>query len=195
MQQCNNFKYNFLSVNKRLFIAIKYKPNNIISDLIKDLKIDLENEKIKWVDTDNMHLTLKFYGDTDTEKIPGLIEHLHEVAEKNEVLNLSVKELGAFYRGKFPSVLFLNLSENEQLMRLAEAISKTSELYGFTEDKRKFKSHITLARIKYINNLHLFNDLIKTKVKQSFTVESFFLYESELTPKGAVYSVVEEFRL
>ena len=182
-------------MTKRIFVAIKYKPNNIISDLIKDLKIDLENEKIKWVDTDNIHLTLKFYGDTDTAKIPGLIKHLHEVAEKNEVLNLSVKELGAFYRGKFPSVLFLNLSENEQLMRLAEAISKTSELYGFTEDKRKFKSHITLARIKYINNLHLFNDLIKTKVKQSFTVESFFLYESELTPKGAVYSVVEEFRL
>ena len=182
-------------MTKRLFVAIKYIPDSKILNLIKEFKIDLKEDKIKWVDTGNMHLTLKFYGDTDTEKIPCLIEHFHEVAENNIPVMLSVKELGAFYRGKFPSILFLNLNKNDQLFKLANSISKASKCIGFFEDKRKFKAHITLARIKFINDLQLFNDLMKTYVNQTFKADSFLLFESKLTPKGPEYSVVEEFLL
>ncbi len=182
-------------MNKRLFIAIKYKPNDIISDLIEDFKIELENEKIKWVDTDKMHLTLKFYGDTDTEKIPGLIEHLHGAVKNNKPVLLSVEKPGAFYRGKFPSVLFLNLSKNIQLFNLVNAISETSELCGFSKEKRKFKAHITLARIKFIKDLSLFKEILNTEVNQTFMLDRFYLFESKLTPKRAMYYVVEEFIL
>ena len=182
-------------MNKRLFIAIKYKPNDIILNFIKDLKIDFENDKIKWVDSNNMHLTIKFHGDTDTAKIPGLIEHLHGAVENNKPVLLSVEKLGAFYRGKFPSVLFLNLSENIQLFNLVNAISEASELCGFSKEKRKFKAHITLARIKFIKDLSLFKEILDTEVNQTFMLDRFYLFESKLTPKGAIYNVVEEFVL
>ena len=182
-------------MTKRLFIAIKYKPDNKVLDLIKEFKICLEDDNIKWVDTDNMHLTMKFYGDTDIDKIPDLILKLQEAAENNKALTLSVEKTDAFYRGKFPSVLFLKLIKNDELLKLGNTISELSKICGFPKDTRPFKAHITLARIKYINDLQLFNDLITTKVNQSFNANSFLLLESKLTPNGPLYSVVKEFTL
>ena len=113
--------------------------------------------------------------------------------DDKKVFDLSVDHLGAFYRGRFPSVLFLKLKESNELISLAKNIDELSNAVGFPKETRSFKAHITLARIKFIEDLDLFNDILQTEAEQTFSVDSFRLYESRLTQKGALYSVIERF--
>ncbi|MFW5821420.1 MAG: 2'-5' RNA ligase family protein, partial [Bacteroidota bacterium] len=65
---------------KRIFIAIKFIPDPVFSDMLMDIKKKLDKEKIRWVKTDNFHITLRFIGDFQTAKIPVISKILADVS-------------------------------------------------------------------------------------------------------------------
>jgi 2'-5' RNA ligase len=182
-------------VNKRLFIAIPYVPTQEVLSVVGHLKNATINDKINWVQPENMHLTLKFLGDTDVTQIPIINNGLSGISSKYETFDLRVSGFEMFYRGKHPSVLYLNLEVNHVLEAVAKEVNDLCGNLKIGDNSHAFKAHITVARIKYMHLSEGFLNKQKTKIDQSFRVDGIKLIESRLTSSGPIYEVVEGFEL
>ncbi len=182
-------------MKKRLFIAIPYIPTQEVLSVVGHLKNASINDKINWVSPENMHLTLKFLGDTDVTDIPKISAGLTEISSKYETFDLRVSGFEMFYRGQHPSVLYLSLEENRVLEAVAQEVNDLCGNLKIGDNSHAFKAHITVARIKYMHLSEGFLNMLKTKIDQSFRVDGIKLIESRLTSTGPIYEVVERFEL
>jgi RNA 2',3'-cyclic 3'-phosphodiesterase len=175
---------------KRTFIAVPVEVSGALISLTESLKGKLKGEDMKWVDPRNLHITLKFMGDTSDRQ-------LQEVMDKMQALGPFFKKgegkmagLGYFsYQGN-PSVLFTRLTGLPELEAMAVKIDKELEKIGFPVEKRPFRSHLTLARIKWIRDKNRFFDLVKSDGSaeiQPVTIDRIVLFESILRPQGPLY--------
>ena len=176
----------------RTFIAIEL-PEEIIYTISKvQEEIKSYGLKIRWVRPENIHLTLKFLGDiqeADTEKVARAVS---ESVTGYHPISLAVKGIGVFPGIKRPRVLWLGISKQiDLLIALQRTLDEKLEAIGFPKEKRPFRGHLTLGRIKDKIDPKRLNDILKEFTK--FESEHFFahriiLYKSELKPKGAVYT-------
>ena len=169
----------------RLFIAI-----DLPSDLSR--KIGEVRQKIKgvrWVNEEQIHLTLNFLGDTAAEKFAALKNILPGI--RFSTFQLKTTGCGFFPNTKRPSVFYLGLEENTELFQLKENLDRELSALGIACENRKFVPHITLARIKFrmtnsdINDLQSMAEKLAGKV---FEVNTVFLFSSQLLNSGAVHN-------
>lgn len=181
----------------RAFLAIDLdddlKPK--INKIIREFKqIDAN---IKYVDLQNLHFTLKFFGDIDTEGIDVLAERIENVVNDFDSFNIKIKGCGAFPNKNRIKVIWVGLDEDKILKDLHDKLDKQFNSLGFDLDK-KFSSHLTIGRMRSAKG--------KEKVKN--TIESFdnvdigsmevtriVLKKSTLTPSGPIYEDLIEFKL
>jgi len=183
---------------KRLFAAIKVHPNKNLLELYADLRAMLQHEKIKWVDEKNIHITLKFFGETPENQIYSICETLDEVAYRHKPLKLELQNIGIFGSKYNPRVIWFGMKKNPAIELLARDVIQSLDKAGFPHDGQNFRAHLTVGRIKFISNKRNFQQTInqfKEVFIQDVTVDGFELYESKLRPRGPVYNVVENFRL
>lgn len=183
---------------KRLFIAIKIKPDEKLINLISNLKLKLRNENINWVNTGNIHLTLKFLGETGVAKIPEIEFAIENVCKKYSLFDIQISGLGIFGSKYQPKVLWCGINKNNSLEGIAEDIIDAMDKIGFIKDRQNFVPHLTLARIKHIENkTSLFNEVNKHKDTyfKNETINEIILFESILKKTGAEYSVISKFNL
>ena len=184
---------------KRLFIAIKIPVQNNFKETLKHFKQTFKTDNIKWVDPNNLHLTLIFLGDTEEELIPEIIQNLNKLQDKFKSFKIILKKLGVFNNVKYPKVLWIGVEPRENLNSLKELISE--RLFEFDlsyKDNREFKPHLTIARPKQINNINKLKNLLyenKNTVFQEQNVYEFALYESKLTPEGPIYTTLSKISL
>lgn len=176
----------------RTFIAIEL-PEEIIYTIGKvQEKIKSHGFKIRWVRPGNIHLTLKFLGDikeADTEKVARAVA---ESVTGYHPISLTVKGIGVFPGIKRPRVLWLGISKQLDLLTaLQRTLDEKLEAIGFPKEKRPFRGHLTLGRIKDKIDPKRLNDVLKEFNKFEsghFIADRIILYKSELKPKGAVYT-------
>ncbi len=150
---------------------------------------------LKWVEPSHYHFTLQFLGDVTARQLPPLLEALQELKMKS---NFSLETGPAFAMppGDRARVLALGLlSGVKNLRELAECVQSVTEPLGFKPDRRGFKAHLTLARVRRGDKLQLDPDDIGTPHLPTFSVDAFHLYESELTSKGPIYRSLLEVKL
>lgn len=153
-----------------------------------------ESQGFKWSHPEQLHFTLKFLGEVETEKIAGLIKALETAAMGKKPFELRLGETGSFPERGIPRILWIGLSSAQKdLEMLAENVEVVCTNLGFPAEKRPFKPHLTIARAKDGQG-----DLLKVPniraTWQSITlVSGFSLIESRLRPQGPVYQVVKEF--
>jgi 2'-5' RNA ligase len=171
----------------RCFLAIEI-PEEVKKEIIRLGKEF--NFLGKYVEKENLHLTLKFFGDVEDKKVGEIKEKLKKVKFKSFLSILG--GMGFFPSEKMIRVLWVGIEPKEKLNKLYEEIEKS--LGNKTE---KFEAHVTLARIKDIKDKKEFLDRIKKiKIKPiEFEVREFVLKKSTLTPKGPIYEDVERFKL
>jgi 2'-5' RNA ligase len=148
----------------------------------------------------NIHLTLKFLGQTHPQKLPEIKRRMGNIAGRNKRFQFSLGKIGVFPHLKNPRVLWLGVEEREAGLRtLQKKIEKSMAEMGFPEDTREQTPHITLARIKEVQKKNKLQERIESFVRVSSNhpvdVTMVSLIESELTPSGAVYTVLERFHL
>ena len=183
---------------KRLFAAIKVEPDERMLDIYDQLRDGLSHEKIKWVEPHNIHLTLKFFGETPENKIDDICSMLDEVAERHDPFVLNLKDIGIFGSSYNPRVIWFGMDNSKENERLANETLDAVEEIGWPRDRQNFRPHVTVGRIKFIKNKRFFQqtiDQFKGIDLQKIPVESFSLIESKLRPQGPVYDVLEAFRL
>ena len=184
-------------VTIRSFIALEI-PNNIISQ-IRQVQNDLKTHdfkahdiKIRWSRPENIHLTLRFLGDIDESQIFMAKNAIKVSSTKYTPLTLSAKRIGVFPNIKRPNVLWIGLGgQIDILSAIQKELNKNLERSGFNIEKRPFKGHLTLGRIKGRKLPGLFGDVINQY--NDFKTEDFIcrevvLFNSDLKPTGPVYN-------
>lgn len=175
---------------KRCFVCITF-PREVSSIIIRIQK-ELEGSFIgKFTEEKNLHLTLKFLGEIDNETIEKVRERLRGISF--DEFNAELGELGVFSK-KFIRIVWIKILGEKLISLQREIDEKLSDIF---EKEYRFMGHLTIARVKKIDNKRLFLDKIK-KIKpanKKFKIKKFYLNESITTPEGPIYKVMEEFKL
>lgn len=183
----------------RLFIAIKIQPQENLLNALKTIQQAFATDSVTWVKPDNLHITLKFLGDTPQEKIPSITARLQQCAAALSPFDFSVKKFGYFGNLSFPRVLWMGIEQEEKNIENAfRLVQKEMDALGFQQEKQGFKPHLTIGRVKKMEGTHKLRELeseLSGLLLQQIRVDSFTLYKSKLTSTGPVYSVVEKFYL
>ncbi len=178
----------------RAFIAIDLPPEirEGISDLIRQFK-KIQQASIKYVDNENLHITLKFLGDSDDRTINSLLENLKTVSPS--MSSIYVETAGTFPGDFFPKVAWVGILKNKELNELYNRIENAAVNAGFSADERDFQPHITIARIKGKASegwIQLVRDKSHEKFG-SYKPQGYTVYRSDLSANGPVYTRIAFF--
>lgn len=180
----------------RLFIAIEI-PEEIraaYSALLKEFRAI--SPQAKWVRAENLHVTLKFLGETSPEKLEALRKVL-PVVQLPEPVRLEFRGLGFFPSEKRLRVFWAGVEASANLKTLAADIDRATHQLGFPLEERPFTPHLTLARFNSPGVALKLQEAIRAKNAGSFgslTAFHFHLIESKLKPAGAEYTTVQTVR-
>ena len=169
----------------RVFISIDI-PKRIQGQILK-VQEKLPEFRGKLVEPENLHLTLKFFGEIDKEKISLIRQKLKQV--KFNKLSLKIDSIGVF-SGNFIRIVWLHVGGCEELQGKIDNCLK--DLF---EKEKRFMSHLTIARVKTVKNKDLFIKRLREIPLQDifFDTGSFSLKESFLDSNGPVYTIIEEY--
>jgi len=160
-----------------------------------DVKDSLKNYPVKWTNSGNFHLTLRFLGNLEESLVNQLTKELSEIKPGFGKLKFNTLGIGFFPNPEYPNVVFIDLKEDgNNSGKLVEKIDSVINSYGIKPDK-KFVPHITLGRFKHEARKKL---TYHVNVKfENFELEfqSFFLMKSILKSNGPEYEVIKEFKL
>ncbi len=159
--------------------------------------------RIKWVEEENLHLTLIFFGnipDNDVEKIVKLCE---KRLKEFPPFELYLTEISGFPKNGDYRVVFLGCEERSNtLAKLVKELTKDFKEVGFKLEERDFHPHITLFRLKELYDPLKYKAFVADIAKKanifkgrSFVVKDIVLFESKLTPTGPKYSPIKIFAL
>lgn len=175
---------------KRLFAAIKIHPTAEYLRIYNEITASLRHERIKWVEPENMHLTLKFFGETDEKQIPAIQHVLENAIEKSKPFTLNLANTGIFGSHYDPKVIWFGIEKQPELEFLAKNIFTGLETIGWQADRQNFVPHLTIGRIKELKDKPLFQKIISkynTVKIQEEKVTEVTLYESILRHEGPLY--------
>lgn len=178
-------------MNLRCFIAIVI-PDSLkkqiieMTDLLKKYDAD-----IKWVNPENIHLTLKFLGNTPQSLLTKINETINEAVLPYSPFYIKIYGTGVFPNKKHPRVIWIGIKDPEILINLRNAIEQSISSLGYQKDEKEFKPHLTLGRVRSQKGImHIINNLEDFKDKDfgSIYVDNIKLMKSDLKPKGAEYT-------
>ena len=174
----------------RLFVAIR--PPERIRNLLLGTMGGISGAR--WQSDEQIHLTLRFLGEVDRHQAGDIHAALGGIHHPPFAIALS--GLGTFDRRGQPETVWAGVAPHEPLKTLHNKVDQAIVRVGIAPDQRAYMPHITLARLKRssgpVRNLLEQSGGLKSP---PFPVDSFALYESKLTPEGAVYSAVERYKL
>jgi len=175
--------------NMRLFTGIRINEDirRNIDGVTQKLSHKIKEARI--VLPENLHLTLKFMGEVEENRLEAVKNVLSGLCSGFEPFNLEIKGLGGFPDGKDIRVLWVGADSKGHLRSLNREIEKELELLGFPRENR-FKEHITVARFKSTPNLSLISELKETYGDYLFgamRAEGIELIQSILTGKSTIY--------
>jgi 2'-5' RNA ligase len=180
----------------RLFLALDFdeKTKKNIFEIQKTLKKN--SEKGRWAYYKNIHLTVKFMGDVDVEKIPEISDNIEATLSGNDPMRFSMDNLG-FFRGKnIIRVTWIGLEGDvDKLVDVHHKVENSLVKIGISKEKRKFFPHITLGReIEFNNSLFNLESSINKYLHHEFVVNSATLYISRQEDNKRLYEPVKRFK-
>ena len=183
---------------KRLFTALKINPDTDFLAAFRNLQSAMKYQHIKWVEEHNIHITLKFFGETEERKIPGIISILQKRAAITAPVALQLSKLGIFGSKYDPKVIWVGIEPYQELVSLMKSIQDDLKQVEYEPDRQNLVPHLTLGRIRQLKDKILFNQAIddfRNIRSESMKIKEIILYESILRREGPVYVVVDRFQL
>ena len=181
----------------RCFLGIGL-PSGMKDAIADAVRPDREGRgPVSWVAKGNLHITLKFLGEIRADRIAALGEALSGVAAGFPPFSLDAFGGGAFPGTRNPRVLWVGFREPLELVgKLQQNIENALSGAGFPREDRPFHPHITVGRVRGILPPAWGDRFVQGLAGRGFgtvPVLSIVLFESRLSPGGAIYSVVREF--
>ncbi|HST36415.1 MAG TPA: RNA 2',3'-cyclic phosphodiesterase [Allosphingosinicella sp.] len=174
----------------RLFVAIR--PPAAIRSILLGAMGGISGAR--WQSDDQLHLTLRFVGEVDRHRAGDV--HAALGAVHQAPFEIAMKGIGHFDRRGWPDAVWAGVTPHAPLQSLHNKVDAALSRVGVEPDQRAFLPHITLARLKRSSGpVGNFMEEAGGLASPPFTVDQFALFESDLTPDGAVYSIVERYPL
>ena len=181
----------------RSFLAIELDEDLVpkILDVQKEFK--KTNANIKYVPSQNMHFTLKFFGNIDLDMVEDISAAVLKVIKDYSSFDLNIKKCGCFPNRNVIKVIWLGLDEGSPIKDLQRDLDKEFKKLGFKKE-RNFISHLTIGRVKSPKEKKEIRNTIE-KLENieigPMTVSKICLKKSTLTPQGPIYEDIKVFKL
>lgn len=181
-------------------MAVPVKDLEIVEKIKKIQKnISLSNADIKFVEPENFHYNLKFFGEKTEEEIQKIVSVTEKTLVHKKIFELEISGLGVFPSLNSARVAWLGLKKGEkEMLSLFENLEKAFAEIGIEKEKRSFQPHLTLGRMRSVKNL----ENLKEKVKEeqnvfigNIIVDNIVLFQSKLSRNGPAYMPVKVFKL
>lgn len=181
----------------RVFLAIEIDEK--LLDKIDDVQKQFAEceAPVKYVETENLHCTLKFFGEIDEDKVNDIIEVIENKIENHEPFKVNIKKSGVFPNERYIRVLWLGMEDVEPFSNLQKDLDEEFVKMGFKKE-RSYVPHLTIGRVKGAKNkaelLSKLKDLGNIEIGE-MDINKIVLKKSELTPNGPIYTTIKEFDL
>jgi len=180
----------------RAFIAIEIPPeiHKAIESKTAPLRAALDASLVRWVPTDNIHLTLKFLGDVSPASVEMLSQMLSVEVRQHSTFALKFGGLGAFPNPRRPRVVWIGIQAPAGLEALHRGIEAAAATLGYPSEERPFSPHLTIGRVKQnagpagVQKIRSALDETKVGALGTAQVSAVHLFKSDLKPSGAVYT-------
>lgn len=179
-----------IPITYRAFISVPIEPNGKILSLMEELK--RSEKSLKVVDAGNLHVTLKFLGDTDPSFDDRIVQAIERVVDGRKIFGAQLRGMGVFPSEKYIKVIWLGVDSSGILEEISSDLNNVVKKLGFRSEKN-FKGHLTLARVNSARGKKKITRLIdanRDTRMMFFPVEAIHLMKSTLTPQGPIYEVV-----
>ena len=182
---------------RRTFIALDMSPDvkAALEKYVQPLKS--QRSRVSWVKPQNLHLTLKFLGDTPADRLDEIAAALQEAASLAAPFSAVVSGSGVFPNDEHPRVLWVGINDKSgTLLKLAQAIDTRMQQLGFAKEKRVFAPHLTIGRTKDTRIAAIVRAL-KEKPFAAMPVQfnEIIFMQSELHPAGSIYTPLRKLLL
>ena len=179
----------------RVFVALQIPPTvrKNLAEFLATLRAI--SSQPRWVRAENLHVTLKFVGEMQAEKLGDIRAGLSAV-HSDQAAALDFRGVGFFPDGRRPRVFWAGIEASTNLAGLAGDIDRALEKLGVPPEKRPFSPHLTLARFEPPGLPENLRAAIQENAKREFgsvPAKEFHLIESKLKPGGAEYTTLETF--
>jgi 2'-5' RNA ligase len=207
----------------RVFIAIDIddKTRKAIADLQKQItsKVNVKKGDVKWVEPNNIHLTLKFLGEISDEQLEEVKEITNTVAQAHQKFNLEIESVGSF-GGRSAKIVWVGAGTRHgeganKIAQITESPNRSREgtdallalqkdlddllaQAGYPKEEREFSAHLTLCRVNHpIAGLKMGEAIAQFSHLKlgSIAADALCVYQSQLTPAGPTYTLLGEFKL
>ena len=175
----------------RLFVAIDIPA--AIKEQLCCWKIAMRGAR--WTQPDQMHLPLAFLGEHPMSNYDKVCQSLEDV--EFSPFDLEFQRVGFFGSKKVPRTLWADVLSSRELIGLQKKVCKRMQELGIKAEARKFRPHVTLARLNGASyeDVSRFLETLHLAKSDSFSVDSFALFSSKLLPREAVYQIEQEYPL
>jgi RNA 2',3'-cyclic 3'-phosphodiesterase len=155
---------------------------------------EIRDKSIRWVRSENLHITLRFFGSVAREEISQITERITPIINSTKPFRLHAERLSLFPNERRPRVAAVEcVDESGELGRLEHAIRKQTAMFGQAPENRKFRPHLTFGRIREMGERER-RLLIDAWEKQGappledWLVRDVKLYMSELRSGDSIYT-------
>jgi len=186
--------------NIRAFLAVE--PASEVLAAVERFQGKLKREisgSVSWTRPQGNHLTLKFFGNISLADVENISSAVTRQASITPHLSLKIGRLGVFPDLRRPRVLWVGTTGDvEKLVALQKRLDKEFAAIGFPAEERPFRAHLTLARIRDARTTAGIEEAMKKHTDFAageFTARELILFQSKLTPQGAVYTKLKTFLL
>jgi len=192
----------------RGFISIDVEPNDMMLEFIDE--VERTGAPLNMVDPSQLHMTVKFLGDTEEDLIDEIVEKTEFALEHYDPFKIDMIGTGAFPHLGFMKVVWIGSevsseetqnSDEEDISLLADIAHRVEEELiplGFERDDRDFSPHFTVARVKGGKNKERLKRVVEKYEDEHFAtlnVEKLTLKKSILKKDGPEYHTLEEIPL
>lgn len=186
------------NTSKRLFSAIKIHASDEILEVYHRLKLAFIHDRITWVDAGNLHLTLKFFGETPVADIPSIELCLQKAVQGISAFDIRIRQTGVFGSSYDPRVIWFAIESDGELQQLFLSVCEQLKSIQIFPDRQNFVPHLTIGRIKQIADKRLFQKTIggfRDCEMGSQKIAELVLFESILQRTGPTYIALKRFPL
>ncbi|MGB2698026.1 MAG: RNA 2',3'-cyclic phosphodiesterase [Candidatus Zixiibacteriota bacterium] len=182
----------------RTFIAVELPPE--VKRKIEEVQAPLKKTDtyVSWVKPGNVHLTLKFLGEVEEERIEDVFSGTERALKGSKAFKLSLKDLGCFPNLRRPRVVWLGVDKGkDELSQIQREIEEELSKLKFPKEQRPFSAHLTIGRVKSPKNIEKLISLIETTNFQTeeVVVDEVVVMRSQLHPQGAIYTPLKKIKL
>lgn len=181
----------------RTFIGLPLRVNQVFLQARHNLMNALNEERISWTNPDQYHVTLRFIGDTEQSLIKKIGNAMHGEMASPEQIRLETSGLASFGPRKRPRVIWVGFDESSFFNSLKLELDRILELCGIPSTKQEFTAHLTLGRVRSLQDLQRYYLTVEEMHQQfnsSVIFEKMVFFRSILGPIGPQYQILDEIK-